>query len=140
VFSTGSIHKACITLALLGGLQASALTMPDAASTPGKSSKTMKTDEVLAKETEVTLESAEKAIEKQDWPAANVLLQQGLTDLGNRYLTADIIDETGMKLMVAEVEEKKGSLSTAAGIRRGVLSSRLSLLRQKIAATPAGTR
>jgi len=52
-----------------------------------------------------------------------------LDAVGERYAVHNTIDDTGMKLLLAEVEEKKGALQTAAQIRHGVLASRLLLLR-----------
>ena len=43
-----------------------------------------------------------------------------------------MIDDTGMKLVLASAEEQKGSLQVAVTIRRRVLAARLSLLREMI--------
>lgn len=92
----------------------------------------MNTNEALAREVETILKAAEQAIERQEWASANALLKRGLDALGDRYITIGTIDDSGMKLVLAVAEEKKGTLQTAAHIRRGVLASRLSLLRQKL--------
>lgn len=94
----------------------------------------MDTNQTLAKEVEAILKAAEQAIEKQEWPPANALLKQGLDVLGDRYISNNTIDDSGMKLVLAVADEKKGALQTAAHIRRSVLASRLSLLRQKTGA------
>lgn len=90
----------------------------------------MITNEAVIKEVEVTLKAAEQAIENKEWASANTLLKRGLDIVGDRHTTPDSIDDSGMKLVLAEAEEKKGALHTAAHIRRSVLASRLSLLRR----------
>ena len=90
----------------------------------------MNSNETLAKEVEAILKAAEQAIERQEWSLANALLKQGLDAVGDRYIVSNTIDDSGMKLVLAETEERKGALQTAAQIRRGVLASRLSLLRR----------
>lgn len=77
------------------------------------------------------LQQAEEAIQGQDWVKANALLQQGLTELGNQYVMANTLDETGLKLQLAAAEESRGNHAVAANLRRRVLESRLTLYRQK---------
>jgi hypothetical protein len=61
---------------------------------------------------------------------ANTLLKKGLDTLGSLYVSPKIVDDSGMKLVLASAEEEKGSLQVAATIRRRVLVARLSLLRE----------
>lgn len=88
-------------------------------------------NQTLAKEVETLLNTAEQALERQEWPLANVLLKRGLDTLGDRYTASNTIDDSGMKLVLADAEEKKGNLQTSAQIRQSVLASRLSLFVNK---------
>lgn len=88
-------------------------------------------NQALAKEVETLLNTAEQALERQEWPLANVLLKRGLDTLGDRYTTSNTIDDSGMKLVLADAEERKGNLQTSAQIRQSVLASRLSLFISK---------
>lgn len=58
-------------------------------------------------------------------------LQEGLAALGDRYRTPDLIDDTGMKLLAAEDNQRAGRTPEAAEVMRRVLAARLSLYRQK---------
>jgi hypothetical protein len=77
------------------------------------------------------LQQAEQAIQSQDWARANTLLKQGLDQLGSQYVMPNTLDETGLKLQLAAVEESRGNHQVAANLRRRVLESRLTLYRQK---------
>ena len=87
----------------------------------------MSANQALAKEVETLLNTVEQALERQEWPLANVLLKRGLDSLSDRYTASNSIDDSGMKLVLADAEEKKGNLQTSAQIRHSVLASRLSL-------------
>jgi hypothetical protein len=89
-------------------------------------------DETLEKEVTALVKDANNAIERQDWTAASVLAKRGLAALGNRYNTPDIIDDTDMHLIAADIEEKEGHLQNAATNRCRFLASRLELFRRKI--------
>lgn len=82
------------------------------------------------------LQQAEQAIQSQDWARANTLLKQGLDQLGSQYVMPNTLDETGLKLQLAAVEESRGNQQVAANLRRRVLESRLTLYRQKSGNAP----
>ncbi len=88
------------------------------------------TNQLLVQEIEALIIAADKAAEMDEWVLANTLLKKGLDTLGSRYVTPAMIDDTGMKLVLASAEEQKGSLQVAVTIRRLVLAARLSLLRE----------
>jgi hypothetical protein len=90
----------------------------------------------LDRETVLTLRLADEKIAEQDWVSANVLLKKGLSTLGDSYLSADTIDETGMKLILADAAEKNGDLQSAAKIRLRMLGSRHTQLQRKIGLKP----
>lgn len=112
---------------LLGGLQA-CTAIPNRGPTTMAHNQTMNSTEILTKEVETIVKKAEQAIERQDWSSANALLKQGLDAVGERYAVHNSIDDTGMKLLLADTEEQKGCLQTAAQIRQRILASRLLLL------------
>ena len=51
--------------------------------------------------------------------------REGINALGKSYQSADIIDDTGMKLMLAEAKVKSGEFPMAAGMFQRILESRL---------------
>ena len=88
-------------------------------------------NQLLIQKIEALLVAADKAVKKEQWEQANTLLKEGLDTLGDLYVSSDIVDDTGMKLVLASAKENEGSLQVAATIRRRVLAARLSLLREK---------
>ena len=78
------------------------------------------------------LEKIDAEIAAQNWEAANKLLKQALAELGDRYTRSDTIDDSGMKLIAAELQEREGRLDNAAHVRRRILAERLEMLRSKI--------
>lgn len=52
--------------------------------------------------------------------------RQGMERLGNLYQSEDTIDDTGMKLVLAESAAKKGDLTTARNMLERILESRIS--------------
>jgi len=94
----------------------------------------MADDKTLLLTTEAQLEKADAEMAVQNWEATNKLLKQALDKLGNRYICAghNVIDESGMKLIAADIQEKEGKLDNAAHVRRRILIIRLEKLRIKI--------
>jgi hypothetical protein len=84
-----------------------------------------------------SLREADAAIARQDWSGANRLLRVGLETLGERYVSPTVIDETGMKLVAADAEERAGRLDNAVSMRRRILQTRLELFQAKAAGTPS---
>lgn len=93
----------------------------------------MNTETGLVEQITSTLRGADHAIELSQWAAANVLLKRGLAEMGDRYARATTIDDSGMKLVLADMEDQKGNPQAASAIRRRVLAERLSQLREKSA-------
>jgi hypothetical protein len=90
----------------------------------------MITQKSPAEQADTAVKQAEHAFARENWLEANRLLKGGLQAIGDRYASADTIDDTGMKLVLADVEEQKGKLETAAHLRLGVLKARLSMLQR----------
>lgn len=81
-------------------------------------------DKELNQKVSRILHSADEKIKERDWKSANDLLRKGLIVLGSSYFSPDTIDETGMKLVLADSEERNGNLEGAAKIRRRILENR----------------
>lgn len=82
--------------------------------------------------TQSILFRSNKSMNQKAWESANTLLKQGLSGLGDRYLTNDIIDDSGLKLLVANDKENSGEVENAVKIRYSILDARLNLLFQKL--------
>jgi hypothetical protein len=88
-------------------------------------------DKTLLKVLHAQLEKADAAIAAQLWEAADELIRQALAELGDRYVCPGTIDETGMKLIAADLQEREGKLDEAVRVRRKMLVARLEMLRGK---------
>lgn len=91
----------------------------------------MSSADTLARATEAILQAADQAMARKDWTAALGELERGLALMGDQYASGDTIDDTGMKLVLANAEAKKGNAQNAATLKHRVLASRLAQLRQK---------
>ena len=80
------------------------------------------------------LREGQTLLENAHWQAANMKFIQGIEKLGDAYSSPDIIDDTGMKLTLADIEAQAGNIGNSAKIRGKVLSDRLLILRKKSAA------
>jgi hypothetical protein len=76
-------------------------------------------------------ELATHEMNQNNWISANYHLKIGLDTLGYRYTSLDIIDDSGMKLIVGDIFERKGQLEQAARLRMQILESRLNLFKLK---------
>lgn len=76
---------------------------------------------------------ARDALLRADWKSANTAALEALESIGSRHLSASVIDDTGQKLLVAQIEERRGDLEAAARIRLRIAESRLTLLESKAA-------
>ena len=70
---------------------------------------------------------AELASRRGDLAAASARLDDGLRALGSRYATREVIDDSGMHLLLAKQAQAKGRLKQANAIKGDVLTSRLQL-------------
>ncbi|CAI3949641.1 unnamed protein product [Commensalibacter communis] len=60
------------------------------------------------------------------------LFDKNITIVGQHYLspTTNISDDTGTKLILGQIEQKKGRLKRAAYLKRNVLESRVSVFQE----------
>ena len=110
-------------------LIAACLLLPTAASTEEQN---IMDDKTLFMTITVQLKKADAEIAAQNWETANELIKQALTELDDRYVRSDVIDDSGMKLIAANIQEREGKLDNAVRSRRRTLAGRLELLKSKI--------
>ncbi len=147
MFSIASIHKKFLSGCLFASLLACGVGQDAAPSSakeakPAPSQETEKSMELdayktLEQETSRSLEEATLAIEKMQWVSANDLLKAALSKLNYHYVVLDTIDDSGMKLVLADDQERTHKVESAAQIRHRVLESRLASLQKKIAGLQA---
>jgi hypothetical protein len=82
-------------------------------------------------QTQKLLEAGESCMDQADWQCANDKLKQGIALLGDSYVDKHILDDTGQKLVIAQMQEKDGNLKTSANLYDRVLVSRLQVLRSR---------
>ncbi|MCL2716505.1 MAG: hypothetical protein FWD68_18550 [Alphaproteobacteria bacterium] len=88
-------------------------------------------DKTLLATIQTQLDRADTEIARRDFENANNTLNAELGELGNRYSDPRVIDDSGMKLIVARDHDRNGRLEDAARIRRNILNIRLHLLRDR---------
>ncbi|MNV63424.1 hypothetical protein D3C71_1560170 [compost metagenome] len=93
----------------------------------------MKDNHQVASQVEGLLDQANIDISNEKWKDANESLQKGIELLGEQYLSQDIVDDTGMKLIVANMAASKGDWEAAATVKEKILFSRLQAFQSKIA-------
>ncbi|NHZ35635.1 hypothetical protein [Massilia rubra] len=131
MYSSGWVRKASIALAC--GISCAFASGADARTAANVAGKCIMESEHAAA---VTLsKQADKLIDDGNYVTAITLLDRGIGIVGNAYHSQDVIDDTGMKLTLSHIEERKGSLSSAANLRSRVLSSRLELYGQRLECT-----
>jgi len=92
----------------------------------------VKEDKMLHEKLTLQLEKIDAEIAVQNWEEANQQLKQALAELGDRYVCDDTIDDSDMKLLAADLQEKEGKSNNAATVRRRILAERLDMLKRKI--------
>ena len=78
--------------------------------------------------------------EASDHAAAAKSYKDGVAILGKSYFDTKVLDDTGIKLVMARSMETKNGIATTAGIYRGILESRLSILAHRDKLTDAVTK
>jgi hypothetical protein len=70
------------------------------------------------------------ALDAKKFADAITAFDKAIAEIGSGYSkkNANIIDDTGTKLTLAQVEQKRGNLAVAANLKSRVVESRLSLL------------
>ena len=76
-------------------------------------------------------ENGVTALGRKEFRAASKIFDHGLHILGDNYFYDGLVDDTGIKLVIAQSEESKGVFEVAANIKGRVLDSRLEAFRAK---------
>jgi hypothetical protein len=106
--------------------------VPRGAATISEAGQPANSSEALATEIEAILKAADRAIERQEWSSASGLLKRGLGRLGSSYFSPGTIDDSGMKLLAAEDQERRGHVQNAVRIRHRILSERLRMFQTQL--------
>lgn len=72
-------------------------------------------------------QAGETALAAGEVDEALALFDRALAELGDGYRRAGVVDDTGMKLTLAEAEARRGNARTAANLKKAVLEARLAL-------------
>ena len=64
-------------------------------------------------------------MQTQDYQQAIAAFDKGIQQMGYHYYSESLNDDTGVKLMLGEMEQKKGLLERAAHLKHNVLESRI---------------
>jgi hypothetical protein len=77
-----------------------------------------------------TLAEANRAQSANELESANQFLDKAIANLGSDYVSSKAIDDTGMKLTLANAESRSGRLAAAVTLKKRVLESRLEMYRK----------
>ncbi|MFT3928955.1 MAG: hypothetical protein QM709_01555 [Spongiibacteraceae bacterium] len=78
------------------------------------------------------LSEANEAIAAKDITKALSLIDQGILEIGDHYLTKDMADDTPLKLTLAQTKQSQGEDELAINLKKSVLAARLDLYRKKL--------
>jgi len=92
----------------------------------------VKDDKTLLIEIQTLLEKADAEIETKNWKLADDLLKQALAELSDRYLSFNMREDSGIRLVEAMIYEEEGKLGDAVQKRRIAVAERLEMLIKKI--------
>ncbi len=73
------------------------------------------------------LRLADHSVTRRDFPAANRALDAALDKLGHAYAPGGMLDDSGMHLVVASQQERRGKLKDAVEIKRRILTDRMAM-------------
>ena len=75
-----------------------------------------------------SLRSGQRSLAKADYAATLAICKTGLAQLGDSYYDPKVVDDSGQKLVLAQIYERDGALKTAATIYCNVLSGRIQIM------------
>lgn len=82
-------------------------------------------------QTAILLNEGNAQLEDQHYLLAIKLFDRGIEQIGDAYLSDNLLDDTDTKLLLSQFVQQEGKLSQAAHLRQGVLSSRLAILQEE---------
>lgn len=68
-------------------------------------------------------------IDNKEFNEAIAILNDDINAIADSYISENILDSTGMKLVLANAEEAKGNLETATHLKRNILNTRIDIFR-----------
>lgn len=77
-----------------------------------------------------TLAEANRAQSANELEQASAFLDKAIANLGTDYASPKFIDDTGMKLTLANAEARSGKLAAAVTIKKRVVEARLEMFRK----------
>jgi hypothetical protein len=77
-----------------------------------------------------TLAEANRAQSANQLEQAGAFLDKAIANLGSDYVSPKTIDDTGMKLTLANAEARAGKLAVAVTLKKRVLEARLEMYRK----------
>lgn len=77
-----------------------------------------------------TLAEANRAQSANELEQAGAFLDKAIANLGSDYASPKVIDDTGMKLTLANAEARAGKLAAAVTLKKRVLEARLEMFRK----------
>jgi hypothetical protein len=92
----------------------------------------MNSDRSVLNEVEALVRQSSDARIRGDWLTVNALLKHALVQLGGRYQSRDVVDDTGARLILADTRVVEGDLRSAADMRLSVVAIRMDMLRNAL--------
>ena len=83
------------------------------------------------REIQAELRTADQALARSDYRRANYSAATAILKIGDRYTDPGMIDDTGLRLSLADWQERQGNLKQAAIIRVRMARTRLNALARK---------
>ena len=77
-----------------------------------------------------TLAEANRAQSANELEQASAFLDKAIATLGSDYVSPKVIDDTGMKLTLANAEARSGKLAVAVTLKKRLLEARLEMYRK----------
>lgn len=77
-------------------------------------------------------EQGNTLIARENYLQAIIVYDKGIALMGARYLSSQIIDDTEMKLISGNAEQKQGHLKRAARLKQNVLASRIHIYKKRL--------
>jgi hypothetical protein len=84
--------------------------------------------EVNVAEARALTAEGKKALAGGDMKKAANLFDQAIALIGSSYARPDLLDDSGLKLVLSKAEARKSNWSVAAHLKENVVDSRLALL------------
>jgi hypothetical protein len=76
------------------------------------------------------LEAADDQMKQMNNSSALELLELGIAEVGQRYVARDTVDDTPMKLTLANAKKKSGEWELCLNLKKSVLRSRLEMYKK----------